>query len=407
MFKKLNIHLTSIILLGFLLRVISIVLFHDVSVDNEWGVLLKNLEENKTLSVRTIKGELVPNIFMPPLYPFFLFIIKKFVSDIHIFLYVTQFIQLMLSLVSIYFIYKILIQFFSNNISYIGTFIFSVFPLNVYAISQISSITLQVFLLTVFLLCFIKIFKKHEKKYLLFFSVSAGLLILLRGEFFIFFLFSMIYLYLKTKNIKQIILSIILTVIIISPYLIRNYQIFEVITVTKSGGFNLLKGNNPSTKVEGIVMFRKVHKIVPEVKSKLEKLNPDNKYDLIVDKIFFDQALEFIKDNPKKYIYLYFKKALAFIFIDIDSSYPNYYSPLHIIPKLLISITTIFSILFLFRFKINLYNYLIIYYFMSVGLFSLFFILPRYNLFLLPIQIIFATYFIEYISKKFKISSFL
>lgn len=407
MFKKFNIPLGSIILLGFLLRVISIILFHDVSVDNEWGVLLKNLEEKKILSVRTIQGELVPNIFMPPLYPFFLLIIKKFFLDINIFLYVVQVIQLIISLISIYLIYKVLKHFFSKNISYIGTFVFSVFPLNVYAISQISSITLQVFLLTVFLICFVKIFEKYEKKHLLFFSISSGLLILLRGEFFIFFLFSLIYLFLKNKNIKQIILSVVLTVIVISPYLVRNYQIFEVITVTKSGGFNLLKGNNPKSKVEGIVMFRKVHKVVPEVKPKLEKLKAEKKYDLIVDKIFFDQAIEFIKENPKRYIYLYIKKAAAFIFIDIDSSYPNYYSLFHIIPKLLISITTIFSILFLFRFKINLYNYLIIYYFMSVGLFSLFFILPRYNLFLLPIQIIFATYFIEYILKKFKISSFL
>ena len=179
-----------------------------------------------------------------------------------------------------------------------------------------------------------------------------------------------------------------------------------MISVTKSGGYNLLKGNNPLSKIEGIRMFGIVDKVVPEVKLQLEKLGPEKKYDLIVDKIFLDQAIEFIKDNPKRYIQLYFKKIISFILIDVNSSYPKYYSPLHIVPKLLISITTIFSILFLFRFKINLYNYLILYYFMNIGLFSLFFILPRYNLFLLPIQIIFAAYFIEYILKKFRISSF-
>ena len=175
MFKNINIPLSFIILLGLLLRVASIILFRDVAVDNEWGVLLKNLEENEILSVRTIQGQLVPNIFMPPLYPFFLFIIKKFFLDLNIFLYAVQIIQLILSLISVYLIYKILIQFFSKNISYIGTLIFAVFPLNAYVISQVSSITLQVFLLTVFLLCFIKIFKKYEKKYLVFFSISSGL----------------------------------------------------------------------------------------------------------------------------------------------------------------------------------------------------------------------------------------
>jgi len=404
--KNLNIPLVYIISIGFLLRAISIFLFRDVTIDNEWGILLKNLEENDILSVRIIQGQLVPNVFMPPLYAFFLFIIKKFFLDLNIFLYAVQIVQLILSLISIYLIYKILINFFSKNISYIGSIIFSIFPLNVYAISQISSISLQVFLFVVFLFCFIKIFEKYEKKYLLFFSITSGLLILLRGEFFVFFLFSLIYLYLSKKNIKQIIFSIIITIFVISPYLIRNYQLFEVITVTKSAGYNLLKGNNPSSKVEGVMMFRTVGEVIPEVRTELEKIGPEAKYDLIVDKIFLNQAIKFIKDDPKRYIQLYFKKVLSFVFIDINSSYPKYYSMLHIVPKLLISITTVFSILFLFRLKINLYNYLILFYFMSVALFSMFFILPRYNLFLLPIQIIFMTYFIEYMSKKFRIPSF-
>ena len=71
-----NIPLVYIISIGFLLRAISIFLFRDVTIDNEWGILLKNLEENDILSVRIIQGQLVPNVFMPPLYAFFLFIIK-------------------------------------------------------------------------------------------------------------------------------------------------------------------------------------------------------------------------------------------------------------------------------------------------------------------------------------------
>ena len=47
----------------------------------------------------------------------------------------------------------------------------------------------------------------------------------------------------------------LITLLIISPYLYRNYNIFGVITITKSGGYNLLKGNHPKTKVEGTPMF--------------------------------------------------------------------------------------------------------------------------------------------------------
>ena len=192
-----------------------------------------------------------------------------------------------------------------------------------------------------------------------------------------------------------------MTVLIVSPYLVRNYQIFGVITVTKSAGYNLLKGNNPLSKVEGVGMFRGVEKIVPAVKIKLDELNsrgPIKKHDLIKDKILLDQAIKYIKEDPIRYIQLYFKKALSFIFIDIESTYPNYYSIFNIVPKMLISITAIIGIFMLFKLKIDLYNYFILYYLSNIGLFSFFFILPRYNLSLLSIQIILGLYLL----KRFK-----
>ena len=387
---------------SFFIRVVAAILFGDKVIDMEWGIILNNLETSQILSVREVNGTPVPNIFMPPLYPFFLYSIKIFFNNSVFFLFFIKFLQIVFSLISIYLFYTILLEFYSKNISYIGTIVFSFFPLNIYAISQISSITLQIFLLKIFLFSFIKIFKGLDiNKYLIIFSISSGLLILLRGEFFVFVIFSLLYLFLKQRNFKNILLILIMTVLIVSPYLVRNYQIFGVITVTKSAGYNLLKGNNPLSKVEGVGMFRGVEKIVPAVKIKLDELNsrgPIKKHDLIKDKILLDQAIKYIKEDPIRYIQLYFKKALSFIFIDIESTYPNYYSIFNIVPKMLISITAIIGIFMLFKLKIDLYNYFILYYLSNIGLFSFFFILPRYNLSLLSIQIILGLYLL----KRFK-----
>ena len=387
---------------SFFIRVVAAILFGDKVIDMEWGIILNNLETSQILSVREVNGTPVPNIFMPPLYPFFLYSIKIFFNNSVFFLFFIKFLQIVFSLISIYLFYTILLEFYSKNISYIGTIVFSFFPLNIYAISQISSITLQIFLLNIFLFSFIKIFKGLDiNKYLIIFSISSGLLILLRGEFFVFVIFSLLYLFLKQRNFKNILLILIMTVLIVSPYLVRNYQIFGVITVTKSAGYNLLKGNNPLSKVEGVGMFRGVEKIVPAVKIKLDELNsrgPIKKHDLIKDKILLDQAIKYIKEDPIRYIQLYFKKALSFIFIDIESTYPNYYSIFNIVPKMLISITAIIGIFMLFKLKIDLYNYFILYYLSNIGLFSFFFILPRYNLSLLSIQIILGLYLL----KRFK-----
>ena len=388
-------NLKIILFISIIARVFAIIFFRDVEVDNEWGILLKNLEENNILSVHSVQGVPVPNIFMPPLYPLFLFSIKIFFNSLEPFLWSIQFIQLFLGVISIYLTNKILLQFFSEKLSAIGTLIFSLFPMNVYAVSQISSIILQIFLLNVFLYSYIKLFKKITNKHIIIFSIFSGLLILLRGEYFIFVILSLIYLYLNQKQIIKILIISMATLLIVSPYLYRNYNIFGVITITKSAGYNLLKGNHPRTKVEGVGMFSNIEKVIPEVKTQLEDLKskgPAQNYDLLQDKILMEQAVIFIKDNPLRYINLYIKKFLAFMFFDLSATYPNYYSPMHIIPKVLIALSSFIGIILAFRLSISISNYVILFYLANIGLFSIFFILPRYSLSLLTIQIILSLY---------------
>ena len=74
--KFFNYKIFIILLLSAITRVISIYYYGDTLVDNEWGIMLNNLEQNKILSVRSVNGVPVPNIFMPPLYPFFLYSIN-------------------------------------------------------------------------------------------------------------------------------------------------------------------------------------------------------------------------------------------------------------------------------------------------------------------------------------------
>ena len=157
--------------------------------------MLSNLEENRLLSVRSVDGVPVPNIFMPPLYPIFLYAIKLIFQDSEVFLKATLIVQLILSIFSIHIIHKILQQLFSKKFSLLGTFIYSFFPLNMYADSQISSITLQMFLINVFIFSFIKIFKNLDFKNITLYSTSSALLILLRGEFFVFVILSLGYLF--------------------------------------------------------------------------------------------------------------------------------------------------------------------------------------------------------------------
>ncbi len=397
-------NLLFILIISFFARIFGILMFRDLEVDHEWGILLTNLEFFGVLSVHTVQGEIVPNIFMPPLYPLFLYLIKFFFNNIDTFLWTVQFTQLFLSLITIFLTYRILLEFFSKNLSSIGTLIFAFFPLNIYAVSQISSITLQVFLMNVFLYSYFKLFKNINFKYTMVFSLASGLLMLLRGEYFVFVILSLFYLYFKKKQFIKIITIALISLIVVSPYLYRNYNIFGVITITKSSGYNLLKGNHPRTKVEGVGMFGKIEKVIPEVKQKLLELKskgPQEKYDLLQDQILMEQAIVFIKDEPLRYVTLYFKKFMSFLFIDLNASYNNYYSPMHIIPKIIIAITSFVGIILSFKLKLSKTNYIILFYFSNIGLFSFFFILPRYSLSLLTIQIILSLFILKKIKPNF------
>jgi len=277
----------------------------------------------------------------------------------------------------------------------LGTLIFSFFPLHVYACGQISSAILQSFLTVLFFYFFFKITKKSNFYNICFLSFVSGLLILLRGEFIAFFILSILYLMIFLKiNTKSIAMIIILTITVISPYLMRNIILLDTITVTKSIGYNLWKGNNPSSIVQGNSYFSL------DLREKISKVPKDKYYDINADKIFQEEALKNIKNNPVRYFNLYLKKILSFIFVDTNSKYPNYYNPLNYVPAILIGITSIIGIILSDKNSRNI-NFLILYFFANIGILSVFFILPRYTLSILPVQIIFSNIFFVYIKNNY------
>ena len=235
--------------LSFIIRTLVIYIYHDNRIEQEWEILLYNLIAHKSYSYY---GPPTPHVMLPPLYPFFLYFLNILTFDKISLLNTIIFSQIILSTISVYLFYKINLKIFSNKISFINSYIFSFFPLNVYAAGQTSSITLQVFLSMLFLLFLFNLNEYQKKKKIIFFSLASGLLILTRGEFILIYLFTLFYLLIKNKiNLKNIIIISLCTSLVLSPYLIRNYYNFNQIFIVKALGFNLWKGNNELSSVEG------------------------------------------------------------------------------------------------------------------------------------------------------------
>ena len=401
-------YFTAILLLSIIARCFAALYFADVDLVNEWAILVHNLEFSGILGYNVITTELnvipkfveagetvLPSVFMPPLYAYFIYFIKILFIDTVNYIKAIIFIQILLSLITIFVFYKILKNFYDTKITFISTIIFSLLPLNVYSSVQISSISLQLFLLVFYFLFILKYFKTYKFKYLILFSIFSGLLILIRGEFIIFYVFTLGYFFIfLKKDFKSILVSLIISIIVISPYLKRNYEHFDkYFLLTKSFGYNLLKGNNPETKVEGYVNL-KSHQFTNELTTK-----PNNSYEIDLDNFYKEEAFRYMTANPMKYFKLYVLKIFSFIFIDLNSTYPNYYNASHLFPKIILSVLSLIGAV-VFLFKKSFFQYLSLYYFSNILLFSLFFILPRYSLILLPIQMLLSIEALKFLRSK-------
>ena len=392
--------LTFLILFSAFIRIPVILIYGDSNLEHEWELLVNNLIEHGQLVYEIFdNGMLLPNLWMPPLYAYYLYCFSFFGLEDQNYIRLILLSQVLLASISVAVFYKINKLFFSQKISFYNSVLFSIFPIYVYASSQISSISLQVFLIILFFYFFFQIIDKKNFSSIILFSFISGLLILLRGEFRIIFVVSIFYLFLFFKiPIKKIFLIFLITLVTTSPYLIRNFIIFGKITVVETSGYNLWKGNHPhalqNSRVEGSEM----------VSENLKKLNDsiprDKFYRINRDKLFFDQAIKNIIKKPLEYLIFSLKKAISFQFIILDSMDPRYWNPLHYLPLLLLGVTSLIGLILSDK-KSYKFNYLILIFFIIIIIFSMVSILPRYKLIILPFQIIFTGVLIEYVKEKF------
>ena len=284
----------QILFLGLILRVFALFYYSDVSLVDEWARIIHNKDISGVFGLNIVLSEysadpkfaeigekVLPTIFMPPLYIYFIYTIKFLAGNFFNYVNVIVLIQIILSLISIIILYLITKRLQkSKNISILITSIFAFFPINIYAAVQISSVTLQIFLILSFLY-FLSLPNRSEIKNLIYLSFFSSLLILIRGEFFVFYFITLVYFfYFLEKKIKSILISVILTIMICSPYLIRNYNYFETFVLTKSFGYNLLKGNNSTFTVEGSPEY-----IEKNFDRKNLKIKANNKYEIEVDNL--------------------------------------------------------------------------------------------------------------------------
>ena len=406
--KKIN----KILFFSFLIKLIFVIFFHEKFLSDEWGILFQNFKNFKSYSYYVFENQDIPSSYLPPLYLIFIYINKILSFGKINFLYLIYFNQILISTFTVYLFYELCKNFLKERFSLLGALIFSVFPLIVYSNGLISSACLQLFFYLLFINLFLKVFTNNLSiKNLFFLAIISALTLILRGEFLIILLFSLMYITATNKRkVTQVISILTITIILVSPYLIRNYINTGKLHLVNVTGYALWKGNNQFAKVEGFhnPLHPNSREDWPKYKEflglyeKLDKIDKDKKYEINRDKIFKEEAISNITLDKKKYIVLYIKKILSYYFLDISSSLKNYYNPAHVIPILLFSICSIpGAIIGLKKIKDSKIIYIFLLTVFLTSFIAIFFILPRYKISIISSQILFSLFFFENLFEKY------
>lgn len=199
--------------------------FGDTSIDMEWNIIYHNLVNNGEFSYHELDGTRLPTIYMPPLYPYFLYSFSFLGFDQLTTVKLILFSQCILSSISVIIFYKILGNYFDEQKSYIISILYFIFPLNFYAASQISSVSLQVFCFIFFIYFFLNLRTLND--YLLL-GLFSSLSILVRGEFWLLFLILIFFKIITNfKFFRYFLLTLIVTISMISPVLLKNFKTFD------------------------------------------------------------------------------------------------------------------------------------------------------------------------------------
>ena len=122
---KINIYnIQFVLLVSLVTRLVVFYLYSDTAIDNEWGYLIHNLSSSGVLGINVVDGDIIkiayaeenqkvlPSVFMPPLYAYFIYVIKILIGNLIYLVNAVIFFQIFISLFSILIFFRLFKFFF-------------------------------------------------------------------------------------------------------------------------------------------------------------------------------------------------------------------------------------------------------------------------------------------------------
>lgn len=410
--------LKNVFLFALFLRIMTALFFGDRVLDHEFDVLTRNIIIHSSYSYWNINELgllsnnfspnpqlLIPSAYMPVLYPLFLTTISYIFGFNELSVLIVLIIQAFLGAYSCVIIQKIYnIKFQSDNLN-LSAIVLSLFPLHIFMSSQISASNLYIYLFILVIYFYNKILYSYGAKPIDFIlmGITLGLLVISRSDTILLLLIiASLFLFFHKVNIKHCILFLLVASIFIAPISLRNKHHFGFYyPLTIVNGLALWCGNNIDATGSRYNYIEPETPIPESIISQINSIKINKMYEKNRDDIFSREARNFMSENPLRVLQLSIKKFIFFWIHIYDKTikYPGNNNILNWAPWITLLVFFLPSLKYLFS-KINKNDFeiLCLAYFSLV--YSVFFVLPRYRLIILPIIILFSVYWAK---KKFKI----
>ncbi|MDP3710657.1 MAG: glycosyltransferase family 39 protein [bacterium] len=225
------------------------------------------------------------------------------VFGVHI--YLIWIIQALLHAATVFLIYRITQTLFDKIKSRIpaagAAIIYGWYPDLIESTSMLMTEISFLFLLVLSVFLFLRYHQKKNISWLIFFSISFGLAYLARSAVSFAYLAFLGY-FISQKRWKHLALSLVIVLVVLTPWIIRNYQTFGAFIPSRIYGFyTLYVGNHHGASGEN-----EIEKLTDAKELELEKGV------FALDNYAKGQYISFIKKYPGEYLLLHFKRLSIF-----------------------------------------------------------------------------------------------
>ena len=341
-------------------------------------------------------GTVLPTVYMPPGYVYLEAALMWVLGENTLFYLILEFLQSLLGAIMALLVYQIGKEAFGSTVGLVSGLIVAVYPAFIFTSTQLVPLNVYWVLNLLVLIGLLRFRRTRDLWHILKAGFWMGLTILFRPDTMAYLFLMAVWVWLNSwprlrmRAARAAFAFLAVAVLIVAPWTARNHLVFgKFIPVSYLQGYNLWRGNNEDTPGTGRTLSGEYFQPRQDLYDTVARLPVTRDYEIKIDDVYMQRTLQYIRENPGRIARLAMAKFFWYWigdFTDPKARHPLYFLPWFVIlPFFLIG-------LWQTRRKPFFFSLFYLYFGVSTAVGMVFFVLPRYRMFIEPLVIMVAVY---------------